>query len=327
MNNRGHILINRDPDPVDAGGGEGGAGEGAGAGAGAAGAGTSPGWLSTFEGVEVDHEVVNPETKARTIEKLSAKNDPAFNKYKTPADFYKGFREMQKMVGKKGVVPPANESPEELERFYNDLGRPKTPAEYKFSEIADLHPKIGNVTEINGFMSNVYHKLGLRPEQADGMQKEILNVLSASAKDQEAKQQKVIDDTSVQLRKDWSGDYDANLKRVGMVVSKALTPEELSALGGPEGLGSNPIIAKLIHKLSKPLSEDTIANLGGGRTSEGGGAGNETPQQAMKIISEINTDVNSDLYKAFRDDANPRHSEAVQLRSRMYKIAYPDGSS
>lgn len=298
LNNRGHILICRSPE----GGGSGGAG-----GTGGAGDGGQANEFFNSIPEEVRKGSLNKEGKS-TLEKFNSLEGLA-----------KSYVELEGKIGAKGVPLPKDDSPEEVERFYNELGRPKTPAEYKYTDVANLHPKIGNAKEISTALSTIFHKRGLRNEQADGLNQEFLGLLSAAAADQEAKQTAIMQATEAQLRKDWSGNYDANKNRIGQIIAQMTTEEERKALGGPEGFGNNTVFLKIIHNLVSKMSEDTIKNLGAGTKT--GSTGEMTKEQAAAKKTEME-DTTSELYKALMDERNPKHDEAVALRTKIYQVLH-----
>lgn len=258
-----------------------------------------------------------------------AQKDPNITKYKTPEDFYKGYKSQTELLGRKGVIVPKDDAaPEEKEKFYNALGRPDKPEGYKFTAVENVHAAIKNPAEITQGLAMEFHKQGLNNAQADYFNKQFIDLLNQSAILQEKKQTEAMQATETTLRKDWGADYDKNKAQVGKVVAGILTPEELQKVGGAEGLGNNPVINKLIYKLASQLSEDAIKNIAAAPTTGGATGGNESTEQAKKKI-EATLALNSEDRKkhAYFNENDPKHHDAVQEMARLYGIAYPNEPS
>ena len=76
----------------------------------------------------------------------------------------------QELIGKRPAgIPAPDAPPEEWNKFYDALGRPKTAAEYKFEL-----PEGAKVDEkVIGEMKEILHRHGLTPTQATGLQKDL----------------------------------------------------------------------------------------------------------------------------------------------------------
>ena len=73
----------------------------------------------------------------------------------------------QKMIGRDKVALPNEKStPAELDAFYNKLGRPKSPGEYKYTPPADISLVDLSPEFVNPVMQNL-HKAGLTQKQVD----------------------------------------------------------------------------------------------------------------------------------------------------------------
>lgn len=253
-----------------------------------------------------------------------AAKDPAVTKYKTPDEFYKGYKNVQEIAGKKGViVPDENASPEDREKFFNSIGRPESADEYKFNEVKDLHQAIENPEEISKGLAATFHEAGLTNAQADSLNNQFLSLLNESAKQQEAKQQEAMQATEAELRKEWGDKFDANKAMVGKVAKTMLSEEEIASLGGAEGIGNNPVFNKLVYSLASQLSEDTLKNIQPTSQTKTG----TTAEEAKAAISAMETNKDSEDYKALYNERDPRHSEVVQKRLDLYKQAYGEGAA
>lgn len=256
----------------------------------------------------------------------AAHKDPNITKYKSAEEFYKGHTSLVETVGKKGVIVPGeNATQEDMDKFYAGIGRPANPTDYKFDTIENLHPSIKSTPESIAAFQNISHQLGLRPDQANGMNRMLLEAVNSVVVEHERKQTEAAQAAEANLRKAWGPNYDANRKSVDGIALRILGPEKIKAMGGAEGLGNNPYFQELIHALSSRLSEDTLKNIPGA-TQTGAGAGELSKEEATAKKAEMD-DPNSELYKALMDERNPKHDEAVVLRTKIYQTLYGQGAA
>lgn len=290
---------------------EGGAGGGAGAGvqdppAGGDGGGAGAGggepqnWLSAL-----------PEDIRTSIPEEFSK-DQTITKYKDLPEFLKGVKNMAAVVGKKGIILPGeNATPEEVEKFYEALGRPKTPAEYKFSELKDLHPSIKPTPESIKKFQDAAHKLGLPTKTADGLNQWYLGELSAMMKQQEAAKVQKAEAAETALRQEWGANYDAEIAAASKFVEAVGGADALKAFEG-DGTGRNPVMLRLFAKAGKLISEDAIKSLGGNQPQE-------TPKDEIDKIM-------SDPKHPYNDEKHPEHSQWIGMDGKMRKLYLKAGN-
>lgn len=311
-------LFFRSPDDGNGGGGaaagagDGGAGSGAGSGAGdGQGGGGTATWIDAL-----------PENVRTTIPEEFTK-DPNVTKYKDVTEFLKGHSNLAKLVGAKGVIlPKEGAAPEEVEKFYNALGRPEKPEGYKIEVPQGLHKSIEiNEESVKGYQL-LAHKHGLTQKQADGLNKDWLAVQNRIAQENERLETEAAQKAETALRAEWGGKFEANRDRIAAAILKAGGEEALNAMGGVQGLGNNIPVMRAFGNIVALLSEDSINTLkfdNGGSGNTGAGNGNETPEQALAKISAMNSDPNA----AFMNEKHPDHKAALKERDRLYRIAYP----
>jgi hypothetical protein len=278
-------------------------------------------WLSSFENVKVEHEVYNPDTKTKSVATITPKEDPNFNKYKTADEFYKGYRNLIETVGKKGVIVPDDKSkPEDVEKFYNAIGRPEKPEGYKISPIENVHPSIEITPESIAGYQMLAHKYGLTQKQADGLNRDYLSVMSKAAEENERLEKEAVANAQEKLQKEWGSKFEAKRDAIANAIINAGGQEALDAMGGVNGYGNNPVVLRALGNLVAMIGEDSMNTF---RAEHGSGvnnaSGNETPDQAMEKIRIIESDPNG----AFLDDKHPAHKDAIIERNRLYKIAFP----
>lgn len=302
FNEKGRIMICRDPDP-DPNAGGGGGDEDPDPSADGDDGGGSPEWLNSL-----------PE---------EARKDPNVTKYKTVEEFYNGYKHQASLLGKKGVIVPGeNASEQERNQFYNSLGRPEKPDGYKFDTIEDLHQSIKVTPEAQASFAKAMHELGLSNAHANGVNKFCMKILSDAQKAQDKMEQEAAEKAETALRGEWGSDYDAKSSAVIKGITRVGGQEAIDAMGGEKGIGNNPVVLKMMSKLFGLLSEDQL-NTVTAQTPAQGSHGNESKEEAIAKLKKFD-DPESEENKALYDERNPKHSEVVKERMRLYNIAFPD---
>lgn len=321
--------ILRSPDGDGGGAGDGGAGDGGagggsgdGSGAGDGGGGAATTWLTPFENIQVEHKTYDPVTKAEKIIKISPKDDPNFNKYKTAEEFYKGHRNLVETIGKKGViVPDEKASPEEVEKYYNAIGRPEKPEGYKIEIPQGLHKSIQITQESIDAYKMLVHKHGIPQKMADGLNRDWLAVQNKIAIENERLELEAVQNATEALQKEWGSKFDAKKSAIAKAMLKAGGEEALNDMGGVDGLANKPSILRALGNLVALISEDSLntIKIDNGNSGGGSGSGSESPEQALQKIAAMN----ADSKHPFLDEKHPDHKAALRERDRLYKIAYP----
>lgn len=69
------------------------------------------------------------------------RSDPSVNKYQSLNEAMKGLVNQSKVIGKKGIIKPGEDAtPEEIDTFYNAIGRPVKSDMYKYEPIEGAPP-------------------------------------------------------------------------------------------------------------------------------------------------------------------------------------------
>lgn len=284
----GHTLMEGE------GGGEGGGGGGGGSGGGAGGGADFASLIPT-----------------------EFREHPSLKDIKDMNGLVKSYVHAQSMVGAdKVVIPKEGAKPEEIDTFYTKLGRPKTPAEYKFGEVKlPEGMKPADDAPIRAFA----HKAGLNNQQADALNKFLTETaigMMEGAKNEAAAQYKAAEEA---LRKDWGAEYDQNLVKARLAI-KTFGGDELMQALDTLGLQDNPLLAKAFAKIGKALSEDQAFHQAGMREGFAQGA-----DSAKLEIERLKTD--REFQQAYMQFDHPGHKGAVDRMSRLYSTAYPTPAS
>lgn len=148
---------------------------------------------------------------------------------------------------------------------WSKLGRPESAEGY------ELPVPEGDNGEFAGAASSKMFELGVSKKQAQGIA-EWYNAQQAQAIEQfhQQREQQATENVAA-IRKEWGGNYDANLATANKAISAYLPPEAIQALAD-SGLGNNPHIVKAFHKIGQSLSEAKVIN---GEPSQSGPKSNE----------------------------------------------------
>ena len=172
-------------------------------------------------------------------------------------DFVKSYLHSQKMVGLDKIpVPNKHATDEDWKEVYKKLGSPDTAEAYKYSL-----PEDHAVPEdtLKSFSEQAV-KLGLLPNQADGIMKYYNEVINEGVNEQNIKSEEARAASEVDLRKEFGSTYDNKITGAKNLATATLGADFLNTTMLADGskLGDNPQIVKAFANLSEKLSEDDI---------------------------------------------------------------------
>jgi hypothetical protein len=239
---------------------------------------------------------------------------------KTPEDLWNKLAGAQKLIGKKGIIPPAKDAPqEEWESFYNAQGRPENPEGYEFKSIEELKDVPRN-PELDNRLKNIFHKRGVSKEVTEAIVAETEKVFYEMTKpelEKTAKQiqeSKRIEEEFVKLKTQVLGQeaesttvaFKSVLKET--LGDRAFLAQKLDTMDN-DALLSLMVFAKNIH--DKYVGENKIPN---------------TPGSTSNMTGDLKTDFQalSQQKLAVKTDKNlPEHVRAQKLmhiNSQMMKL-------
>ena len=245
------------------------------------------------------------------------KADPNIAKYKTPDDLVKGHLEAVKLIGSKGVIIPGKDAkPEDVDKFYNTLGRPEKAEGYKFTPIEGIPDALKPVPEVEAAVKGLFHKAGITQAQADLIQSEYTKMqMQSIAKQQESfTAQRQAAETA--LRNEWAQDYDKNIALARRVVEVVGGKGAADAFGD---IGNNPTVLKFLAKVGKSMSEDSIDRLGISPLQT------NAAEAKRQIDSILNMSAEARKEHPYWNENHRDHQKAIKELQELYKIAYPAG--
>jgi len=209
---------------------------------------TTAATLTTPEAPAVDFQSLIPEEYR---EEKSLQN---FNKMD---DFVKSYLHSQKLVGlDKIAIPNKHATDEDWKEVYKKLGSPETAEAYKYS-LPEGHAVPEDT--LKSFSEEAV-KLGLLPNQADGIMKYYNEVINQGVNDQSIKAEEARKVSEQELRKEFGSTFDNRITGAKNLATATLGADFLNntMLADGSKLGDNPQIVKAFANLSEKLSEDDI---------------------------------------------------------------------
>lgn len=213
-------------------------------------------------------------------------------------DFVKSYLHSQKMVGLDKIpVPNKHATDEDWKEVYKKLGSPDTAEAYKYSL-----PEDHAVPEdtLKSFSEEAV-KLGLLPNQADGIMKYYNEVINQGVNEQNIKSEEARAASEVDLRKEFGSTYDNKITGAKNLATATLGADFLNTTMLADGskLGDNTQIVKAFANLSEKLSEDDIVK-------------GDTPD--FMTTNDITKQIGAlqQPGSAYWDKKHPAHSVAVE---------------
>jgi hypothetical protein len=223
----------------------------------------------------------------------------------SPGKMLESYRNLEKFAGgSKDLVelPGADATPEQMDSFFNKMGRPETPDKY------DLKMPEGGDKELDGWFRETAHKHGISSKQAQGLYEDWNGMaegkMASMAEQSAAQGEKDI----ASLKKEWGQTYNSQID-AGKNAVRALgyKQEELSALESEMGTAN---MLKLFARMGSKMGESSFETGDKGSNSFG-----TTPAQANAQISDLKLD------KGFMGKYLSGDKDAIAKMSRLMEAA------
>jgi len=246
-------------------------------------------------------ETTAPETPAVDFKSLipaEYKEEKSLQNFNKMDDFVKSYLHSQKMVGLDKIpVPNKHATDEDWKEVYKRLGSPEAADGYKYSL-----PEGHAVPEetLKSFSEEAV-KLGLLPNQADGIMKYYNEVINQGVTEQNVKAEEARSKAEQELRNEYGSTFDNKIKGAKNLASATLGEEFLNTTMLADGskLGDNIQVVKAFANLSEKLSEDDIV--------KGDSTSYLTTNEITKQIASL-----QQPGSAYWDKKHPAHATAVE---------------
>ncbi len=234
-------------------------------------------------------------------------------------DVYKKLDGAETLIGQRkeegGVqLPKEGATPEDLASFYGSMGRPAEAGDYKFDREGQTEAMTElNTDEMDNAVKGIFHKHGLRPEQAAGIQVEYEALLSGMLEEQIGAKKEL--DAGFE---DMTTKAFGNEKETVLANAKTLIEQNM-----PDGFADYvkglpnealTVMAGVINQIkSKYISEDAFKSI----NSDGGNNGTTKDElrqkgQALMLTPEF-TDEFSKGHEARRAEVSAVYEEIAKL--------------
>ena len=246
-------------------------------------------------------ETTAPETPAVDFKSLipaEYKEEKSLQNFNKMDDFVKSYLHSQKMVGLDKIpVPNKHATDEDWKEVYKRLGSPEAADGYKYSL-----PEGHAVPEetLKSFSEEAV-KLGLLPNQADGIMKYYNEVINQGVTEQSVKAEEARSKAEQELRNEYGSTFDNKIKGAKNLATATLGEEFLNTtiLADGSKLGDNIQVVKAFANLSEKLSEDDIV--------KGDSTSYLTTNEITKQIASLRQPGS-----AYWDKKHPAHAVAVE---------------
>jgi hypothetical protein len=209
------------------------------------------------------------------------RKDPSLQLFKTPDALAKSYVNAQKLVGvDKVVIPNEKSTEEEVNAFYQKLGRPESADKYELKL-----PQGAQLDE--GFaksLKDIAFKSGLSGKQLNELANWYTGAAGEAVKASEAKELNTLRDSLNAYEQKVGGSEKMKLRMdQAKTAVRTLANDELKKFLVDSKLGSRPEMIEFFASLHGMMSEDKI------RDGTGVSFQNEDPVVIQKQIDEIET--------------------------------------
>ena len=260
---------------------------------------------------EIENQVASEDWRTSIPEDLQ--NEPSLADIKDVASLAKGYVHAQHMIGSdKVVVPGRDASQEELDSFYNKLGRPESAEGYEAP--TENMPEIPLDPNLQTKFFEEAHRVGLNKQQAAALirwqAEQVKDTMDMSSQEAEMALSKAQDT----MRREFGKAYDEKMN-MAQNAAKEFGGEELMELFDKTGLGNEPAVIKAFAKIGQAIANDEIIG-GGGRQGF-----MMSPSEAKSQIAQLKRDPN--FMASYSDNSHASHQESVKEMARLFELAYP----
>lgn len=195
------------------------------------------------------------------------------------------YRNLEKLTG----VPPDKimrvpEKPEDYEAIYNKLGRPEKPDLYGLDKPPEGFDPAKYDVEGAKAIAEVFHKVGLNPQQARALQEAGIARAAEAEKAAAVARQNAIADATKTLKSEWGDKFEANLDASEAALDWLGASPELRGKLKATGLNADVEMVKLLAKIGHAVADDKLE--GSGEKSFGA----MTPALAKAKINSLKND-------------------------------------
>lgn len=231
--------------------------------------------------------------------------------YKDPVAFIKAHKALRTDYSSRKAIPGENAKPEELEAFWNQVGRPEKPEGY-----GEYTPPEGHQwdKETERKFAAHAHKLGLTKAQLKGvLDFEVQRATEANTANT-AEGRAAEEKAWAELRAAWGANADRNVALAQKAIVQGGGKGLVEALNRT-GLGNDPHFLQFAKSYGDLLVEDGII------PQEMAGVGEKDAKTEIDALLKPST---KDWKNPYWDASHPDHKRAVERMADLMRTAYPE---
>lgn len=242
------------------------------------------------------------------------RDNPSLRSINDIQSLAKSYVHAQSLVGAdKVVVPKETAGQEEWDNFFNKVGRPSRPDDYKLGRPENFPEQLFD-QDMNQHMLKVFHETGLSSKQAKLLHSKYMEYVNGRVAQSTQQQQQQSEQAIAALKQQYGPDFNIRVAAAQRAIQRFGSPELVGYLE-KSGLGNNPELIKLFSNVGMSLTESRADS--GGDSSFGG----VSPAQAQAELDQLRSDKN--FIKQLTDKAQLGHKEASKKWQQLHAIAFP----
>lgn len=236
-------------------------------------------------------------------------DDPNLKTINSVEALVKSYVHAQKAMGNRIPVPDKHATTDDWKQIFSKLGNPEKLEDYKYNLPKDDDINKELVAELN----KAAHEAGVLPFQMEKIFGKYYDIAKGTAAKQEAEFKVAQEESAAALKKEWGEAYDTQTRKAN-VAFKELVPDQADRDRLiNDGLGSHPVVVKLLANAAKLFNEDVMLGHGAGALA------GITPNDALTKAQEIQ----GNPQHPYRNPMHPAHKAAKKEVENLYRLAYP----
>lgn len=221
-------------------------------------------------------------------------------KYKDATELEKAYKALETKIGAKGIIPPKEDaSPEEVDQFWRQLGKPESADKYEIATPEGMQAD----EDLTTWFKETAHKHHLTKSQAEAFAKEYNDWFIQRSNEMAESQ---FENAVKELRAEYGSKFDQNITAAKSALKNLVGAEEAERIG--QMYGRDPGLVRLLVNVHKLTGEDHIAD---GTTSSGS-------FDAKTEWNSILKDKSHKYHAAYWNANDPLHKDAVK---RVHELA------
>ena len=239
-------------------------------------------------------------------------SNDTLSKFKDVGSLGNSYVELQKLVGSRVKVPTGDSTEEDINSFYNQIGRPESPEKYSIDLPSDSYPQ----EVIQSFLKEA-HASGLTNKQAQAAINFYNTIETDGQINSDAAMQQAKVDAESALKKEWGPTEYAKELAVSRRAFNRFADDDLKAFVNETGVTNNVAMIKFLNRIGKAFSEP---DMGGAGKDSGSIDGDSAKIEISAMLKDKTHKYNEALF----DNTHPKTGEAISYRDHLYDIVYAE---